>query len=181
MMDQGKQEGMRPLGRARGLLVVWEQIRREERARLRMGGIWTPKIRVPGQGRVATLALLHEMATQNAARTPGPEHQTRRGRERGLHYLLGHDHDENYPTSGMGRARVRNPGSHSEPPVCLPYMCLQCLCRDLLENIPCSSSLENSDSSSDSSDSGPPSLESITHPEPPEFDYDASNLASSSD
>ena len=120
-------------------------------------------IRVLGQGRVITLALLHEMATWNANRTLGPIHHIRRERGRGFNHLLGHDnnHDENYPTSGMGRARVRNPGSHSEPPLYLPYTQPQCLCRDLLENLPHSPSSENSDSSSYSSESGPPSLKLI--------------------
>ena len=57
---------------ARGLIAVWEQVQWEDRGRLRRGGIWTPMIRVPGQGRVATLVLLHEMAVQNAMGTPGP-------------------------------------------------------------------------------------------------------------
>ena len=85
-------------------------------------------IRVPGWGRVATLALLHEMVTQNVIRTPGPIHQTRRVRERGLNYLLGHEHNGNYPTSGMGRSRVRNPNFHSEinalPPLHISPMSL---------------------------------------------------------
>ena len=105
-MNQERQEGMRPLGRVGGLIAVWELMRREEKARLRRGGIWTPMIRAPGWGSTATLALLHEMAMQNTARTLGPRQQTRRGRRRGLNY---HDQDVDYPTSGMGTARVRNP------------------------------------------------------------------------
>ena len=77
MTDQERQ-GMIPQGRARGLIVVWEQVQREERGRLRRGGIWPPMIRVPGQGRAATLALLHEMAVQNAMGTLGPRQLTRR-------------------------------------------------------------------------------------------------------
>ena len=81
----------------------------------------------------------------------------------------------------MGGARVRNPGSHLEPPLHLPYTHPQCLCRDPLENLPHSPSSEKSDSSSDSSDSGPPFLESITDSEPPELGYLALNLTSNSD
>ena len=36
-------------------------------------------VRVLGQGRATTLALQPEMATQNAARAPGPIHQIRKG------------------------------------------------------------------------------------------------------
>ena len=66
--------------------------------------------RVPGQGRAATLALLHKMAGQNALG---------RGRGRGLTY----DQYEDHPTSGMGRARDRNsiPCPSPEPLLCLPY------------------------------------------------------------
>ena len=55
---------------------MWEQVQREERKRLRGGGIWIPMIRVSGWGTAATLALHHEMAMQ----TPGPRQQTRIGR-----------------------------------------------------------------------------------------------------
>ena len=111
-----------------------------------------------------------EMIAQNAARAPGQRNANQIvGRGRGL--------ADNYPTPGMGRARARNPGSHSfsEPPLCPPYTQPQCLCRDHLETLP--SSPENSDSS----DSRPPSLESIMDPEPPELGYVASNSASNSD
>ena len=71
MTEQERQEGMRPWGRARGPITVWEQNRMEERARSNRSAIWTPMIRVPGSGRAATLALLEEMATLNATRAPG--------------------------------------------------------------------------------------------------------------
>ena len=129
MTDQERQGGMRPLERARGLIGVWGQVRMEEMMRLRRGDL-DPMIRVLGWGRAATLALLHEMATQNATRTLGPIHQITRGRGGGLNHLLGYDnnHDENYPSSGMGRARVRNPGPcFPEPMLHFPYTWPQCL------------------------------------------------------
>ena len=167
---------MRPLGRAGGLITVWELMRGKERARLRRGGIWTPMIKDLGWGRVATLALMHEMAMQNATRTLGPRQHTRRRRGRGLNY---HDQNEDYPTSGMGRARVRNPSPHSlpEPLFHLPYTWSQCLCRCILPAPPSPSS---SESKTDST-SRPPSLESITDPEPPESGYEVSGIVSNSD
>ena len=77
----------------------------------------------------------------------------------------------------MGRARVRNPGPHSfpEPLLCLLYTWPQCLCRDTLDTPPGSL---NSDGPS--SDSGPPSLESITNPESLELGYEASDTTSDS-
>ena len=163
---------MRPMGRARGLIEVWEQVQMEQRIRLRRGGIWIPMIRVSGWGRVATLALFHELATQ----TPGPRQQTRRGMGRGLN---DHNWDEDYLTSGMGRARVRNPSPHPlpDPPLHLPYtwpsVCVgvTCLPHPVL---PCSESETDSTS-------GPPSLESINDPEPPESGYEASGSTSNSD
>ena len=74
-MNQERQHGMRSLGRARGLITVWELMREEERERLRRGGIWTPMIRVLGQGRVATLALPHEMAAQNVLGNWAPDNR----------------------------------------------------------------------------------------------------------
>ena len=50
---------------------------------IKEGKIRTPMVRVLGQGRVATLALLHEMSTQNVARAPGPFHHMRRGSRKG--------------------------------------------------------------------------------------------------
>ena len=79
------------------------------------------------------------------------------------------DLNNSYPTSGMGRARVRNPGPHfPEPLLCLPYTRPQCLCRDTLDTQPSS---PNSDGPS--SDSGPSSLESITDPKSLELGYEA--------
>ena len=104
MTEQERQEGMRPLGRARVLFAVWEQNGVEERARSNRSGIWTPMIRVPGPGRVATLASLEEMVTLNATRVPGQRHSNvvvQRGR--GLASLVDLD---SYPISGIGRARV---------------------------------------------------------------------------
>ena len=121
---------------------------------------------------MATLALLQEMATQNAARAPGHMNTNQvMGKGRGLVDQL-----PSYPASGMRRARVGNPGPHSfsEPPLCPPYTKPPCLIRDPLETLPSSS-----DSSLDSdSDSGPPSLDSITDFEFPESGYEASNLTS---
>ena len=61
MSEKNKQENIRQLphvGRARGLLAVWQQARREAEIILRRGGIWSPVSVTPGRGRVATLALL---------------------------------------------------------------------------------------------------------------------------
>ena len=149
---------MRPLGRARGLIRVWEQTRREERERLSWGGIWTHMVGNSGRGRAATLVLLREMVAHNVVRAPGQmKSNSRKGR--GLPAL-----NDSYPTSGMGRTRVRNPGPHPlpEPPLCLPYTWPQCLCR-CRYNLTAPPSPPNSDSDSTS---GPPSLESITDPNP---------------
>ena len=114
-----------------------------------------------GRGRAATLALMGEMITQNVARVPGHRNaNTVMGRGRGLT-----DQIPSYPTSGVGRAKVRNPVPHpySEPPLCPSYTKPQCLIRDPLENLPSSPcSPDHSDSSLENSDSRPPSLESIT-------------------
>ena len=78
-MDQDqirqRQESIRPLpsvGRARGLITIWEQTRREEEMRLRRGGIWTPMSETAGQGTVATSAWLCKEPTCNAVKAPGP-------------------------------------------------------------------------------------------------------------
>ena len=60
------------MGRARGLIAVWEQTRRKEEMRLRRGGIWIPMSETAGQDRVTTLAWLCEEPTCNAVRAPGP-------------------------------------------------------------------------------------------------------------
>ena len=104
------------VGRARGLLVVWEQTRREEETRLRRGNL-APMVRVLGQGRVATLDLLQEIATQNAVSTPGcihPNPTVGRGR------VFADPLNNSYSPSGLGGARVRNPGlcSFPKPPLC---------------------------------------------------------------
>ena len=69
---QGSIIPLPPVGRARELIAVWAQTRREEGMRLRRGGIWTPMSETPGWDRVATLAWLCEEATHNAVRAPGP-------------------------------------------------------------------------------------------------------------
>ena len=71
-MTDHRRPGMRPQGKARGLIVVWKETQR--------GNIWAPMINIPGQGRAATLALLKEMSVQNAMGTPGLRKLTRRGR-----------------------------------------------------------------------------------------------------
>ena len=121
-------------------------------------------IRVLGQGRVATLALLHEMVVQNAVG---------RGRGGGLTY----DQYEDHPTSSMGRARDRisNPHPSLEPLLCFPHTWPQCLCR-CRQNLPALPSPPSSEC--EDSTSGPPSLESITGPE---LGYKASGSASSMD
>ena len=168
---------MKPQGRVRGLIAVWKETQR--------GKIWAPMIRVPGQGRVATLALLKEMAVHNAMGIPGPRQQ--RGRGRGLTYYY---HDDQ-PATSMGKARVRNLSTcpPPEPPLHLPYTWSQCLCRcrhDLpaLPSPPCAESAPPRPSSAGSdmdSTSGPPSLETVTGPDSPESGYEASNSASISD
>ena len=121
MMNQVRQgqreEGMRPLRRARELIAVWEWTRREKE--MMRGRIWTLGTgTTPGQGRAATLALLWEMATQNAISAPGPIPQLRKGRGRGLDNLLDHDNSPYpYPPSGLGRARSRNPDCLPDPPL----------------------------------------------------------------
>ena len=113
-MDQDqirqRQEGIRPLppvGRARGLLAIWEQTRREEEMRIRRRDIWSPVSVTPDQGRVATLVLLSEAASRNGVRAPSPIPIQRRGRGRGLSALLP---NHPLPPSGMGRARSRDTG-----------------------------------------------------------------------
>ena len=137
-------------------------------------------IRVPSQGRVATLAL------QNTVGTLGPRKQT--GRGRGLTY---YDPDDDYPASGMERARVRSPSPQPppEPTLCLPYTWSQCLCRsrcDLhaLPGPPCAEPAPPRTSSFESEmdlTSGPPSLKTVSGPDSPESGYKASNLASNSE
>ena len=130
-MDQERQEGMRPQGRARGLIAVWEQVQREERTRVRRRGIWTPMVGGPGRGRAVRLALMREIIAQNVAVPPGhPNANPVMGEGMGLTSQL-----LSYPTSGMGRAKVRNPGPHPspEPPLFLPYSKPQYLIRDPLE------------------------------------------------
>ena len=80
--------------------------------RLRRGGIWSPVSVTPDWGRVATLALFHEVETQTAVMTASPIKHQRRGRVRGLSTLF---HDHPYIPSGMGRARSKNTGPHSFP------------------------------------------------------------------
>ena len=123
MMDQDqtrqRQESIRPLStveRARGLITTWEQTRREEEISLWRGGIWTPMSETPGHARVATLVWLCEEATHNAVRVPGlvPPQQQRRGRGRGLSFLL---HNHPYPSlaweePGVGTLAI----THSQIP-----------------------------------------------------------------
>ena len=156
--------GMRPQGRARGLMTVWEWVQEEQWERLRRGGIWTLMVKVPGWGRVATLALLHEMAVQNVV-------GGRRGRR------LTCDQFEDQPSSGKGRARNRNSGPcpSPEPLLCLLYTWPQCLCRHR-QNLP--ALLSPPSSESEDSTSGPPSLESITGSE---LGYEVSGSASTTD
>ena len=66
MTDQGR-PGMKPQGGAGGLIEVWKEAQR--------GKIQAPMLRVPGQGRAATLALLKQMAAQNKVGTLGPRQQ----------------------------------------------------------------------------------------------------------
>ena len=154
----GKYRALPPVGRARGLLAIWQETRREQEIRLRRGGIWSPVSVTPGQGRAATLALLCEVANENTARASSPIHHQRRGRGRGLTTPF---HDYPYIPSGMERARSRNTGPHpcSFPDSSLQiqitrpwYLCLQ-------GNIPNPSPGPNPPPPE--APSGPPSLESM--------------------
>ena len=90
--------------------------------------------------------------------------------------------DINDPFPSMGRARTRNPSPHShvEPLLHSPYLWPQCLCRCRCPlNAP--SSPPSSESADSTFTSGPPSLESITDPEPPESGYEASGSVSNSE
>ena len=121
-------------------------------------GDLAPMVGIPGRGRAATLVLMGGMVAHNAARAPGQMNPNQIvGRGRGLADL-----NNSYPTSRMGRARVRNLGPHlPEPLLCFPYTWPQCLCRDTLDTPP---SPPNSDSDTTSR---PPSLESITDTKSP--------------
>ena len=82
MTEQNRQESIRPLppvGRARGFLDVWQQMKREAEMRFRRGYL-VLSCSYPCQGRVATLALYCEAVSQNAARTLNPIPHQRRGR-----------------------------------------------------------------------------------------------------
>ena len=72
--------------------------------RLRRGGIWSPVSITPDCGRVAALALLGKVVTQNAVRAPNPIPHQRGGR--GLGALL-HDYLYN-PSVAIGMVRARN-------------------------------------------------------------------------
>ena len=87
-------------GRARGLIAIREEMRRERNR------LWISTCQTPGHGRAATLALLNEMVTQNA-KAPGFRHPQpiRRG------FSETSDSINNLAPS-MGRVRARNLGPH---------------------------------------------------------------------
>ena len=141
MFDNNIHENNRHLphvGRARGLIAVWQQTRLEAWSQIstKKGRYLVPIPVTPGCGRAVTLALLCEAATRNAARAPNPIPHQRRGRGRGLQTLL-HSHSL-YPTLelvtagtvGMGRARSRNSGPCPYPDYAMhvPNMWPRCLC-----------------------------------------------------
>ena len=122
MTDQnlrpGDSQHVNSRGRARGLIAVWEEMQQMRNR------IWLHACPTPGHGRVATVALLSEMVTQNTIRAPGPRsHLMGRG-------LAGITSNANDPSPSRDRARNRNPGHHPhvEAPLCLPYSWPQCLC-----------------------------------------------------
>ena len=87
-------------GRARGLIAVWEETRRE-RNRLRIRTCPTP-----GHGRAVTLALLNEMVARNAS-GPGLRHP--QPMERGFSVP---ETDDGTNDLAPCRTRARNPGPH---------------------------------------------------------------------
>ena len=72
------------------------------------------------------------------------------------------------PPSGLGRARSRNPDHLPEPPLWVPDTWPQCLCDNRLNRYETPPSPPTSNTSS----SGPPSLESITPVGFPESGYE---------
>ena len=105
MMDQNSgsedKQLVTSMGRARGLIVVWEEVKR------RRDRIWLSTCPTLGHGRAGTLALLSEMVVQNA-KVPGLRHPQPMGRG-----LAGATDCANGPSPSMGRSRARKPGPHS--------------------------------------------------------------------